>query len=79
MTCDSFAKSGCRTTNCTGCPNPPNAGGLLAKISGPGIPKYCPCTSAMTSCTLRRGPASVSRVKMSPRLGEPVNPPTTLK
>ena len=79
MTWESLAKSGWRTTNCTGWPNPPKAGGLLAKTMTPGMPKYWACTSAMTSCTVRRGPFSASRVKMRPRLGEPLNPPTTLK
>ena len=35
-----------------GCPQP-NAGGLLANANTPGMPKNCPCTSPMMSCTVR--------------------------
>ena len=50
----SVSKSRCRTTNCTGGRNPPNAGGLIANANTPGTPKKnCGCTSLITSCAER--------------------------
>ena len=66
----SVSKSGCRTTNCTGCPKPPNAGGLLAKANTPGIAEEL--RLHLVDDVLRRPVAlatSPSRlVKMIPRL-----------
>ena len=42
----SASKSRFCTTNCTGAPNPPNAGGLMANANTPGTPKNCGCTSS---------------------------------